>query len=294
MTGAVAAVLLAAAAVGPAAAVGSAGAGAAMPGPAGAAVDRLGIGMIGDSLTYQNGNGEALMAARFRGLGYRHIRVNGSNGRTITSDQQTAPGSLTLIRHWQESGFRPYTYVIALGSNNINRAPAFWTSRITQVVDAIGPGHRIVWVDTGFRDGTDPRTRAFNATLRRFAASHPSVIVVHWNSYIHSRPQRGLWEPGNDIHMTSTGYAVRNAYIARVVGPPRTTRLPNAPWKRVKAGEPRARRWSSPVDATLRAAVLSPALSWRTGVVCTPWRYACDAVVSARPRPPWVRSPPSR
>lgn len=178
------------------------------------------VGVIGDSLTYQHGDGATRLTTRLARLGYTGIRVDGWPGRGMTRDQPTAPGSLSLVRGWRAAGFDPHTFVIALGTKNKDATTDFWTAQMAKLVDAVGPGHRIVWIGLGFRRAADERVAAFNTTAARFATGC-GMQVAAWSAYVHSRDETGLWDPNGIVHMTRTGYRVRNDYVAATVGPAR-------------------------------------------------------------------------
>lgn len=176
------------------------------------------VGVIGDSLTYQGGAGPARITTALVSAGYAaaDVRVDGKTGRSIAGTA-VRPSSLEVIRGWRAAGWDPFTYLIALGTNNKGATDASWRTEIGKVLTEIGPGHRIVWIGLGFRDATDPRVARFNTVLASIAATRTDLTVWEWNSYVHARPQIGLWltTDTQGIHMTRAGYDVRNGYYAR-------------------------------------------------------------------------------
>jgi hypothetical protein len=182
------------------------------------------VGVIGDSLTYQSGRGIQNLTTALVNTGWdaANIKIDASVGRPIAGDQSTAPGSVTTIKNWKAAGFDPYTYVIALGTNNKNATTAVQSTEINKVLTAIGPGHRIIWIGLGFRNATDARVLSFNANVNRIAAERSDLSVWTFNDYIHGFPQDGLWlsTDAEGVHMTFPGYDLRNAYYVQAVGPP--------------------------------------------------------------------------
>jgi hypothetical protein len=188
------------------------------------------IGVIGDSLTYQNGSGIANIKDRLMAAGWQSdkIRVDGIIGRPIAGDFSGKPGAVTTINSWKAGGFDPKTYVILLGTNNKNATSTLWTTEINKDLNAIGPGHTIIWMDLGFKNESDSRVLNFNANLAAIAGQRSDMFIAKsssglgWNEWIHTHPnQSGLWlatDP-DGVHMTTAGYTLRNQFIGEALMP---------------------------------------------------------------------------
>jgi hypothetical protein len=173
------------------------------------------VGVIGDSLTLQGGQGPSRISAKLAAAGFAasDIRIDAKTGRSIAGTA-VRPSSLEVIRAWRAAGFDPALYVVALGTNNKGATVTAWRTEIGKVLAEIGPGRRILWIGLGFRDAADPRVARFNATLADIAATRTDLVVREWNNHVHSYPQTGLWASSDrlGIHMTTAGYNVRNDY----------------------------------------------------------------------------------
>lgn len=179
-----------------------------------------GIGVIGDSLTYQGGQGAQRIIDAFKTAGHdvTNIGVNGLTGRGIAGTA-VRPSTLEVIQQWRFTGFDPGTYLIALGTNNRGDTAAHWRRDIGKVLTEIGPGKAVHWIGLAFRGGFDPRAEQFDRVLWELQID--GRLTGHsWEDYIHDgRDQTGLWLPSdpNGVHMTKAGYDIRNAYYAACV-----------------------------------------------------------------------------
>jgi hypothetical protein len=198
------------------------------------------VGVIGDSLTYQNGTGITKIRDQLVADGWdpANIRVDGIIGRPIAADFSGKPGAVTTINNWKNEGFDPKVYAIFLGSNNKNATTNVWTTEINKVLTAIGPGHTIVWMDLGFRNAADSRVMNFNANLANIAGQTEGMSVAKssnnlgWNDWIHTQPnQDSLWlsTDVDGVHMTTAGYNLRNQFIGQAMLPFAPTGDPEPP-----------------------------------------------------------------
>lgn len=191
--------------------------GVSIPGKA-ATLCQTCIGVIGDSLTYQGGTGAQKITNKLVAAGWAqaNIKVDGVTGRAIANDLPDGkPGSITTIRKWRTAGFEPRVFVIALGTNNKGATAAAWTKEINKVLNEIGPGHKIYWVNLGFKDQFDPRVINFNNNLQTIANSRADLFPKDWNTHIHAfQQQPTLWlaSDAQGIHMTTAGYDIRNNF----------------------------------------------------------------------------------
>lgn len=180
------------------------------------------IGVIGDSLTYEGGNGGAWIAAALTSLGWgaSHVRVDGLTGRGINVPGTTptpAPYTTDVINNWRTNGFDPRVWLIALGTNNRNEETeaggTFWKTQIQAVVSAIMSGQAndyiIYWIGTGYEDSnTEYNCQDFQTVLTTFAS--PSFVPCDYNAYLAPFRTNANWDSwwyGTDgIHNTNPGY----------------------------------------------------------------------------------------
>jgi hypothetical protein len=189
------------------------------------------VGVVGDSLTFQAGKGEAQLTKAIKKRGYapEKIKVDGLPSRSIAGSV-VSPSSLDVIKSWRAAGFDPKIFVIALGSGNKNAQPAAWTKEVNKVLTEIGPGHEVHWIGLGFKDAADPRVQSFTDMVKVI----PGLIFEDWNTYVRAQPQDGIWLAGDDqgVHMTGVGYVIRNTWTASVLPagpiPPAVHGSPNA------------------------------------------------------------------
>jgi hypothetical protein len=187
-------------------------------------MDATAVGEIGDSLTYGAGRGIASQTTKLTAAGWSSsgVKVDGVVGRPLAKDWSGKPGSISVLRTWRTGGFDPKTVIVALGTNNRNSTTTLQTTHIKALLAEIGPGHRIYWVNLGFRNQSDAAVARFNANLASIAAARTDLTVLDWNTHVHAQPdQSRLWSAtdAGGIHMTYAGYEVRYKFIAAAVKP---------------------------------------------------------------------------
>lgn len=177
------------------------------------AINNSKLGMIGDSLTYQAGPGAANLTSLLVTSGWSssNITINGLIGRSIING---ASSSQSVLDAWWLAGLNPKYIIIALGANNKNATDANWNSYINALLNYIGTGHTIYWVNQGFQDATDSRVLAFNTRLNTIAAGRADLFPLDWNTAApHSIVADWLAGDPDGVHMVTAGYVVRNAFI---------------------------------------------------------------------------------
>lgn len=187
------------------------------------------IGVVGDSLTYQGGNGVANLTTALGGAGWTaaNIRVSGLIGRYISA-ANPAPGALAVIDSWAAEGFNPEVIVVALGTNDVMSAQSTsWSASVdallSKIASALPGAHRIFWVNAAgdLTIGThgssgNNNIGDFNRWLSDKLVARTDVTVLPWSSYVAAHLQSStFWlDDANHVHMTAAGYAQRNTWLA--------------------------------------------------------------------------------
>lgn len=110
----------------------------------------------------------------------------------------------------------PGTIVVALGTNDISWVDEQTTARrVDALLDRIGPGRRILWVDLHLTRSAwlDARAARFNALLRAQARARPNLTVIGWHRVAAAHRIGG----GDGIHYGPRGYRLRARVIAQAV-----------------------------------------------------------------------------
>jgi hypothetical protein len=164
-------------------------------------VDRS-LALVGDSLSAQ---ALAQQTAQLHRAGWEPVVINALAGRRILPDDDSHPtfSGIAAIGEIRAANDDPHTWVVELGTNDVavthNDAPAM-RARIAAMLNAIGPGHRIVWVNV--HNGFDvPSSTTFNRVLAEVAAARDDMVVANWAAE--------ATHPGNlvydQVHLTPTG-----------------------------------------------------------------------------------------
>lgn len=169
------------------------------------------VAIVGDSLTVSYIAG---LPATLRSAGFGPFQIEARSARrTIVGLPGVTPG-IEGVRHIRSSGFDPPLWVIALGTNDINptaRPVGAADLTIVALLDEIGPGHRVVWVNT-FAARSDANARAFNERLAQLAATRPNLVIADWYSLASDNRQ---WIRDDGVHPTATGAVQRNEFVVR-------------------------------------------------------------------------------
>ena len=169
------------------------------------------VSVIGDSLTigtmpYQ---GEA-----FSNAGWGHTAIDAFNSRGIRTklkkDHYTGLTSVDAIR--ATSGDSDL-WVIALGSNDAGiYAKAKHAEVIAMMMDKIGSGHTVMWVNV-YLPKTPPRQNNWNWALATEAKERgDEMFVFDWASLAAKNPH---WLADDEVHYTNKGYQQRALAIAQ-------------------------------------------------------------------------------
>jgi parallel beta-helix repeat protein len=188
----------------------------------GTVVDPLGMGVIGDSMTWQNGAGPTDIPAAQALVGWvnSEVHVDAVVGRSIngTAVLPSAPQAIASMR---ATGFDPQTWMIQLGGNGIHSDLAAQTGYITSLLDTIVQGttgvYRVYWPCVIREDPADPEITRFMQALNdvRAVRADCEFIPFDLQTMIHNgRDETGFWDPASPPHMLPAGYAIRHQVIA--------------------------------------------------------------------------------
>lgn len=158
------------------------------------------------------------LAAQYRDVGVRHVRIDASGGRSIV---ETLPGQLNgyqVATNWYSAGYRG-CWVIALGTNDAADVAVGsnvgMQARIAEIMAAVH-GEPIMWVNTQTDLTSGPWSEAnmqeWNSALLQASRHYPNMRIFNWAGMV----QPG-WHLDDGIHYTSAGYAIRAAAIAHAL-----------------------------------------------------------------------------
>jgi lysophospholipase L1-like esterase len=159
------------------------------------------IRVLGDSLSAQSWDEEsAALAAQ----GWVPVTIDAVPGRRTNVTEKGIPSGLAgLVRTRETSAGDVPTWVVELGTNDVSELgddADGYRDVIETMLDAIGPGHRIVWVNV--HNGLDPHSsEVFNLVLGAVAAERGDVVIADWAA-VADTP--GYLVP-DGIHLTATG-----------------------------------------------------------------------------------------
>lgn len=214
----------------------------AAPRPAGS------LAVVGDSLTigYWGGLDDALRQA-----GFGPFRMEARSARRTLVPIEGSTSGIDAVRHVRHDGFDPTVWVVALGTNDINpsaRTPGEADRVITTMLDEIGPGHLVVWVNV-WASGSDANAVAFNERLAAIAQQRPGVYVADWHGAVAANRH---WMRDDGVHTTMDGAVQRNRFVVAQALWAAATTTPQRP---VSPG-PRVREtsvwWRAPEHARRR------------------------------------------
>lgn len=182
------------------------------------------VAHIGDSTSVGMVSPEALsdpaqrIAAQYRDVGVRQVRIDASGGRSIV---EQLPGQLNgyrLASNWYQAGFRG-CWVFALGTNDTANVFVGSTvgiaARIQEMMSA-AHGEPVMWVNSHTDLSSGPWSQAnmqlWNDALVAACTSYPNMRIFDWAAMV----QPG-WHLGDGIHYTPAGYAIRASAIAHAL-----------------------------------------------------------------------------
>jgi lysophospholipase L1-like esterase len=168
------------------------------------------VSVVGDSLTIGTLPFQA-DALTTTGWGHSAVDAYGSRGiRTkIKKDLHTGLTAVDAIR--AKSGDSDL-WVIALGTNDAGiYAKAKHPSLIRMMMDQIGSGHRVMWVNI-YLPATPERQDHWNSALATVAGERSADMIVYdWAAVAADNPR---WLANDQIHCSNKGYRERATAIA--------------------------------------------------------------------------------
>lgn len=174
------------------------------------------VAVIGDSLTYQDGDGVMNITNMLVDNGYSasNTYVYAAGGKAMTTADSRGKTTLQNISEARSALGDVDTWVIALGTNNVNDSDTTFQSNVNAILNTIGGSDTIIWIGMAFYGSNNTNASHFNPITIGVLASHPNAHFADWNSFIHNgRDETGLWAyPQDYTHMSVAGYLVRNQY----------------------------------------------------------------------------------
>lgn len=168
--------------------------------------------VLGDSVT--KGDRHYLKPA-LNAVGWAHVKVDGEPCRRIPASASEPYSGVKIVRALRAAGASPDAFVIALGTNDIGFVVEYHqTPRklISEMLDAIGPGRRVLWVDVVQPDLPEGAAW-FNRTLAEMAEERPGqLLVLRWSRAAAAHHE---WFLDDGIHLSEIGHAQRAALVAQ-------------------------------------------------------------------------------
>ncbi len=172
--------------------------------------------VLGDSVT--KGDRHYLKPA-LSAVGWADVKVDGEPCRRIPASASEPYSGVKIVRALRAAGASPDAFVIALGTNDIGFVVEYHqTPRklISEMLDAIGPGRRVLWVDVVQPDLPEGAAW-FNRTLAEMAEERPGqLLVLRWSRAAAAHHE---WFLDDGIHLSEI--RTRPARRARRSGQPR-------------------------------------------------------------------------
>jgi GDSL-like Lipase/Acylhydrolase family len=168
------------------------------------------MAIVGDSLAvgYWAGLDDAVRQA-----GFGPFRMEARSARRSVVAIEGSTSGIDAIRHIRNDGFDARVWVVALGTNDINltaNSPGEPDRTITTVLDEIGPGHLVVWVNV-HAGRSAANAASFNARLATIAAQRGDMHVADWATLAAANPD---WIREDGVHNTARGAVERNRFVA--------------------------------------------------------------------------------
>jgi hypothetical protein len=162
--------------------------------------------VIGDSLTRDS-----------REATLRQLRQDGWNPMIRCWGGKRMDWGVAQVKRARKLGQLPQTVVVALGTNDLWRAPTRATrASMGRLLDEIGPYRTVIWVNLHFDGGIAPsrkREQWFNEQLLREARDRPNLIVLDWADTARSQGVRTR----DGVHYRTAGSRARARAIAEAL-----------------------------------------------------------------------------
>jgi hypothetical protein len=145
------------------------------------------VAVVGDSLAF---SAALQLDPAWRAAGFipRNAVAPGRQIPVIGLDGQISSG-LDAVRSLKAAG-QPALWVVQLGTNDIFFEPFDgdrYAALVTSVLDAIGPGVPVVWVDV-WRADRPAQSQLFNDVLEVISTQRPQLHLANWVRVAQSEP----------------------------------------------------------------------------------------------------------
>jgi hypothetical protein len=160
------------------------------------------LAVVGDSLSVQSTNDQR---SALQQAGWQSIVIDAESLRRIPKDSTTQPpySGVAAVRDIRAHGADPHTWIVELGTNDIGHTGTNSLSIIKVIntmLDEIGPGHRIVWIN--IYQGQQPeRTATWNQVLEEVVAGRGDLVLGDWAAV--AKTSGYLVE--DHVHLTAKG-----------------------------------------------------------------------------------------
>lgn len=188
------------------------------------------VAIIGDSLTFRaeandsTTSRESITRGRLQTAGYPAdwIFWHGVGGKTLihadsggTTTMQDVAAAVTQLGPVIDA------MVIGLGTNDVGSSDSTFTADLNTVLDSVASSGvtRLIWINLAFKSAVNTNALHFNPIIASTVGARGFAKYADWAGYVHNgRDESALWNTSDGTHMTSTGYALRDAYIIAQLG----------------------------------------------------------------------------
>lgn len=170
------------------------------------------LAYIGDSLTYQDGNGEVDIPNSLNAVGWplAGIYFYSWPGKQIADPDAGGNTTMWNIQQARAAIGEPDLWVIALCTNDNSDSYDKIADDMQTVFAELGVDARLMWVNEGTANNNNQEE--VNNVIATQLSGRPHSYLADWYTYVNSIEQTGIWTDGT--HMTSKGWAIRNSFIA--------------------------------------------------------------------------------
>ncbi len=164
------------------------------------AVKRSGVLLMGDSI--------AAMASgpEFARAGWA---FNAFPGRTTPEGTKVAR---------KENASTREVVIVALGTNDYRDTAAAYGRKIDQMMDVIGPGPRVIWVNVdAHTTKLDNAAKGVNPALTAAAGRYQNLQIADWNAYVQTVEGTPGLRAGDGIHYDLKGSELRRTWTLGLV-----------------------------------------------------------------------------
>lgn len=183
--------------------------------------------VVGDSISFMAGytfnTGSVTLADTLLAAGWAAVHIDAKPSRSMWYPADTSFSGVHTVQRLRAEGHDPTVWMVQLGTNDvwfIERCrcadmTAFARDRIAAVLDAVGAGVPVYWVNVR-RWSNAAALAAVNTALAQLRAEGRIVDVVDWFGLSAGRRQSWFID---SAHLSHAGYAAWLGEVARVVRP---------------------------------------------------------------------------